>query len=887
MPRVVVNGMPQEFEPGQTILSVLTRSGIHVPALCDDPRLAPVGACRLCVVDTGAALPVTACTALATDGMTIQTHTRELEQQRRTLLRMLAWNHPAEAALSPLDNPFLAELRAYDLTGELRGVSTHQVDESNPYIRVDMSRCIYCYRCERICNDIQGQFTWRIWGRGADLRIVPDSGTTLRESSCVSCGACVDTCPTGALEDKGPLTVGPSEQWTRTTCPYCGVGCEMQVGTRNGLITEVRPALDAPVNKGHLCSKGRYAFGFVQAPDRVTTPMIRAGGEWRAVSWAEAVEHVTDRLRDIHTLHGPDACGVLGSARMTNEENYLAQKFARVVLGTNNVDCCARVCHTPSSAAMNEMLGAGAATNSFDDIESARTLLVCGSNTTENHPIVGARVRQAARRGANLIVVDPRRTELAEIADIHLRPRTGTNIPLLNAMASTIIEERLTDSDFITSRVDRLADFQSHVAAWPAERAAAVCGVDAGEIRRAARMYAVDRPAMCLHGLGMTEQIQGTETVMCLVNLALLTGNLGTAGAGINPLRGQNNVQGAAHMGCEPRYLTGMAPIDEARTRFEQAWAASIPHTPGLDLMEMVGAAQEGRLKALYAIGYDVLATNPHAARTRSALADVDLLVIQDMFLNETAREFATVFLPAASSFEKDGTFMNSERRIQRVRRVVNPPAQARTDWEILCALAAKMGHANDFAFGSAEQIWDEVRSLWPAGAGISYQRLERSGIQWPCPDEEHPGTPILHTAGFATGQRRAALRLIDYHPTNEATTTEFPLLLVTGRSLYQFNTGTMTGRTPNTVLRARDTLDISPHDAGQHGLRQSDRVVVVSRYGQVELPVNISSALPPGEVFATFHTAEPLVNQVTGDDVDHITHTPQYKVTAVRLTPA
>ncbi|HTO07093.1 MAG TPA: formate dehydrogenase subunit alpha [Myxococcota bacterium] len=886
MLRLVVNGEPRQVEPGVTLLTALERAGVHVPHLCHDPRLAPVGACRLCVVELrGASRPVAACTTPVVDGMEIETHTPALEHERSTLLRLLAWSYPSDAPVG--DNAFLAEVRAHGLEGELKGrTDPDRSDEAHPYIRVDMSRCIYCYRCERICNDLQGQFTWRVWNRGADTRIRPDSGTTLLESSCVSCGACADSCPSGALVDHTLLELGAASTWTRTTCPYCGVGCEMNVGTRNGRLVQVRPVLDAPVNKGHLCVKGRYAFRFGEAADRITTPMIREGDSWRPVTWDEAVQHVADRLKQLRATYGPDSIGVLGSARATNEENYLAQKFARAVVGTNNVDSCARVCHAPSAAALRSMLGTGASTNSFDDIELARTLVVFGSNATENHPVVGARIRQAARRGARLIVVDPRRTELAEIADIHLRLRAGTDIPLLHALAWTLLHEHLVDADFLAARVDGLEEFESFVAPWTPERTAEECGADADLIRRAARMYATEKPSMCFHGLGLTEHVQGTDTVMALVNLALLTGNVGRPGTGLNPLRGQNNVQGAAHMGCDPRHLAGYAPIESGRAQVEAVWGAPIPSSQGLDLMEMMDAARAGRLKALYAIGYDVLLTNPNANETLEALSQLDLLVVQDMFLSETARQVGTVFLPAASSFEKDGTFMNSERRIQRVRRALPPPEGARADWQILCALAAAIGRPHGFTFASAEEIWEEVRRVWKAGAGISYQRIERGGLQWPCPSEDHPGTQILHQGTFASGAR-AALRRVEYRGAAERPTAQYPFVLVTGRRLYQFNAGTMTGRTLNIVLQPRDELAIAPEDADRLGLQSGDRVVVRSQDGEATISIRVTDEVSPGEVFATFQSGEVFLNRVTSSQRDSVTHTPEYKRTAVDLRRA
>jgi formate dehydrogenase major subunit len=873
---------------GSTILAALERLGVQVPALCNDERLAPAGVCRLCEVRVqGAARPVASCLTPLADGMVIDSHPRDVEEARRSTLELLAWRHPPAALADPVAHPFLRTLAAYGLASELKGVPAPElVDDSHPHIRVDMSRCIDCFRCERICHEVQGQDTWQVSGRGGVTRLRPDAGVSLLASSCVSCGACVDTCPTGALQDRSVLTLGTPLQWTRTTCPYCGVGCEMQVGTRDGRIVDVRPALDARVNKGHLCSKGRYAFSFITSPDRPTTPLLRdrrAGGAWRSVSWAEATRHVADRLRALRAESGPDAVGVLGSARATNEDNYVIQKLARVALGTNNVDSCARVCHAPSAAALKAMLGTGAATSSFDDIERARTILVCGSNATSCHPIVGARIRQAARRGARLIVVDPRRTELADEADLHLAPRPGTDLVLFHAMANVVLAEGLADAAFIHDRVDGLEAFREHVARWTVERAAAFTGVDAEAIRRAARLYATARPAYSVHGLGLTEHVQGTETVMALVDLALVTGNVGRPGSGVNPLRGQNNVQGSAHMGCEPGHLPGYVPLEDGRARLERAWSAPLPRAAGLDLMEMLEAARSGRLRALWAVGYDVALTNPDAARTREALGAVDLLVVQDLFLNETARELADVFLPAAASFEKDGTFMNGERRVQRVRKAVAPPDGARPDWEIVCDVARALGHGEGFAFRSAEEIWDEIREVWPAGAGITYARLEAGGLQWPCPTEDHPGTALLHETAFAHGPR-ARLRCLEPAPLAEEPSADLPFLLITGRHLQQFNAGTMTGRTGNRVLRPHDVLDVSPGDAARLGLGEGAVVQVESRHGQTRLPVHVDDALRPGELFATFHTPATLTNLVTGTALDPITHTPEFKRTAVRL---
>lgn len=643
------------------------------------------------------------------------------------------------------------------------------------------------------------------------------------------------------------------------------------------------PVNAAPVSRGHLCVKGRYAFDFASSPDRVTDPLVRTGSGWQVVSWEDAIDLVAARLREVIERHGPDSLGVLGSARATNEDNYLAQKFARIVAGTNNVDCCARVCHTPSAAALKAMLGTGASTNAFADIEIARTILVCGANPTENHPIVGARIKQAARRGARLIVIDPRAIELAGDADVHLAPRPGTNVPLLNALAHTIVTEGLYDDAFVRDRVSDWDHFVDFVRDWTPDRAATLCGVDAASIREAAWMYATERPSMTVHGLGLTEHVQGTESVMCLINLALITGNVGRPGTGVNPLRGQNNVQGAALMGCDPSILTGGASIAAGRSLFEAIWGSGIPTTRGLHLMQMMDAAAAGRLKALWAIGYDVLLTNPNSSLTRKSFEAMEFVIVQDLFLTETARTFGSVFLPAAASFEKDGTFMNAERRIQRVRRAYPPPGQARPDWEIISAVARRMNHGAGFDFANVEAIWNEIRRVWSDVSGITYKRLDdEGGLCWPCPSEQHPGTQVLYEAGFPLG--RAALRTIDFHPTPEVPTSDFPFLLTTGRTLYQFNAGTMTGRSQTNQLRPTDVLEMSPVDATRLGVGEGEQVTLTSRYGKTVVPVTCSPWMKSGELFVTFHDPTIVLNEITGAERDAVVGAPEYKVTAVRI---
>ena len=904
MPEVILNGHHQWFLPGTTILAAAQHLGVEIPTLCHDPRLKPTGACRLCVVEVrGWDRHPSACNTPLMEGMEIITHSPDVESVRRTALHLWAEGYPADALQAWPDKPFHRWLRHYGIRWDLGSAHpadpvtepdgsgpafTHRPfrDATHPYLHADFSRCITCFRCQRICDEVQGQFVWKAWNRGDHTGFYPGEAVSLLASSCVSCGACADTCPTGALEDQSVLKSGLPTQWTRSVCPYCGVGCEFQVGVRAGRILQIKPAMDAPVNRGHLCAKGRYAFGYVHAEDRVTEPMIRRSGGWQTVSWAEAIEAVAQGFQSIRNRMGSDALGVLGSARATLEENYLAQKFARVVLGTHNIDCCARVCHAPSAAALKQTLGQGAATNSFDDIERASTFLLCGCNPTENHPVLGARIRQAVLHGARLIVIDPRKTELVPLAQVHLQLRPGTNIPVLLSMAHVLIRDDAFDESRVREQLEGWDDYRTHLEAWPPERAARIAGVEADDIRKAALLYARNSPSMSFHGLGLTEHHQGTDGVRCLIHLALLTGNYGRPGSGVNPLRGQNNVQGAAHMGCDPAMLTGAVSLDQGKEIFESVWGRPLPESPGLNLPQMLDAAQEGRLGGLWVQGYDIALTHPNSGRTRSALASLECVVVQDLFLNEVAREFGHVFLPACSSFEKDGTFMNAERRVQRVRRCLDPVGKSRPDWEIICRVAQAMGCLEAFDFQSPHAVWEEIRSVWKAGAGITYARLDRSGLQWPCWDEDDPGTSILYQGYHAPGLR-PHLTVVDYIPTPETTLADYPFLLTTGRTLQGFNAGTMTGRTPSRQLRPHDTLDMHPADAQRLGLCEGQPVRLTSRHGQATLPLRIDSRVRLGELFASFQSPEVLLNCLTSSWEDPVTQTPEYKVVAVRVDPA
>lgn len=882
-----INGRSHEFARSVSILDACRSVGIDIPVLCHDERLKPCGACRICLVKVkGTPHETVSCMSPIADSMEIETHTSTLEDSRRMNLRMLARKYPASSFRDFPEKPFHRLARRYglkenDFDGATNG---NRVDDSHPYIRVDMSRCIDCYSCVRICDEVQGQFVWQVVDRGQQTRIMPDSFGKFGDSTCVSCGACADVCPSGALEDKSVLKQTEPINWTKTVCSYCGTGCEMNVGVSNGEIVQIKPAIEAPVSHGHLCVKGRYAFEFATSKDRITEPMIRKDGNWTEVSWEEALGFAADELKRIQQQYGKEAAAVLGSARATNEENYLAQKFARVVLETNNADCCARVCHTPSAAAMKMMLGTGAATNSFNDIEKARTIMICGANPTENHPIIGERIKQAAyRNGTKLIVVDPRKIELTKYAAIHLQLRPGTNVPLFNALAYAIVEEGLCDTGFVKERVDDFEEFKAFVHDYAPEKVEAICDVRAEDIRLAARLYATNRPSMSVHGLGMTEHIQGTESVMCLINLALITGNIGKPGTGVNPLRGQNNVQGAAHMGCDPGILTGSVSLEEGREHFEKIWQAEVPTGKGLNVLQMMDAAAADKLKALWVIGYDVLLSNANAAATERAFSQMEMVIVQDMFMNETAKKFGTVFLPASSSFERDGTFMNGERRVQLLRQVIKPKGKSRSDWEIIREMAKAMGKGDYFNFNCSEEIWDEIRAVWPASGGITYDRIDKAGLQWPCPDETHAGTRILHTDSFAK-TKRAELRRIKYRPTSEIVSAEFPFLLVTGRNLYHFNAGTMTMRTDNAKIRPTDTLDVSQFDADELAISDGEIVRLKSAYGEASLPVRISHTVKRGELFASFHDPLIFLNRLTGPHRDRYVQAPEYKVTAVKI---
>jgi formate dehydrogenase major subunit len=885
MKRVTVDGRPIESE-GATILDAVRAAGADVPTICQHDRLSNCGACRMCLVHLeGRGAPVAACVTALADGMNIVTKDAGLEGARKFVLEMHAHRYPGVAVEHDPSASFHQLLHKYGVSTNGHVPDPGLVDDSHPYLHVDMNQCIACMRCVRVCDEIQGESVWKVAQRGWRTWVHPD-GPSMLESSCVSCGACADVCPTGAILDRSVLEHGRPTQWTKTVCAYCGVGCEIVAGVKDGKLVQVVPSPEGRSNLGHTCVKGRYAWGFVQSDARARYPMMREhGGEWRRVTWNEALQHIADTIAKTVRERGADKVMVLSSARGTNEENYVAQKFVRAGLGTHNIDCCARVCHAPTAAAMRVAFGTGAATGAFEDIDYTQTILISGSNALEAHPVVGSRLRRAVRRGAKLIVIDPRKVGLAQIADLHLPVTPGANVAMFHSMASVIVEEGLQDREFIAQRTEGFAEYEEFLKKYRPELMEEMTGVPPELVRKAARMYALGSPSVSFHGLGLTENVQGTEGIIALSNLALLTGNVGKPGTGINPLRGQNNVQGSAHMGSDPNYFTGYTPISnqEARVKFEAFYGVKLPKERGLDAVQLVEAAEAGNLAVLWAIGYDIMQSHADIVRTQKVLETVPLVVVQDLFMNETARAIGTVFLPAAASFEKDGTFMNSERRIQRVRKAVEPVGEAVADWIPVCEVAKRMG-MKGFEFKNAEEIWNEVRALWPDGAGISYAKMDREGgIQWPCRDESHPGTVRLHSETFTLGDR-APFSRPEQKPLQEQPTTEFPLLLVTGRTLYAYNAGTMTDQTPNLALRPEDTLDLHPDDADRLGIADGDELKIVSHWGEAQLPARRDVRVKRGEVFATFHTPAAHVNRLLGPHRDNKVNTPAYKRTAVRL---
>ncbi|MCX7805803.1 MAG: formate dehydrogenase subunit alpha [Planctomycetota bacterium] len=892
--KLTVNGREITARRGETILAAALRHGIEVPHLCHDPRLVPTGACRLCLVEIkGQPGFHTSCTRPAEAGMVVETETEEISAMRRTVLELLLSEHRVSCTTCDSDGDCLLQDYAYRYGARedrYPNVATRAVaknyTEQNAAIEYDPSKCIRCQRCVRICAEVVGAEAITMRSRAMKTAVSTAFDMPLDASGCVTCGQCIGTCPTGALSDRTSKGAGRAKDLARvlTVCPYCGVGCRLylNVDRRKNRVARVTSEAGLAPSDGNLCVKGRFGMDFVGSPDRLRRPLIKDGSGFREAGWDEALDFVASRLKAIRDACGPDAVGGLASAKCTNEENYLFQKFMRAVVGTNNVDHCARLCHASTVAGLAKAFGSGAMTNSIADIGQAGAIFVIGSNTTECHPVIGMKLMRAAACGVPLIVADPRRTDLAARAAVWLRHLPGTDVALLNAMARVIIGEGLVRRDFIERRTEGFEDVVKVVEPYTPEMAGRLTGVPPADIVKAARIYAGASAAAIFYSMGITQHTTGVDNVLAIANLAMLTGNIGRPGAGVNPLRGQNNVQGSCDMGALPNVLPGYQRVDDeaVRAKFEKAWGVRLPAAPGLTVVEMTNAAAEGKLRSLYVMGENPMLSDPDIGHVEEALKRLDLLVVQDIFLSETAR-LAHVVLPAASFAEKDGTFTNTERRVQRVRKAVEPPGEALADWEIICELSRRMGFSMTYAGPSA--IMDEISSLTPIYGGIRYGRLEGDGLQWPCPDGKHPGTPILHVEKFSRGPGK--FHAVEYIPAKELPDGEYPFLLTTGRMLEHFHTGTMTRR--SAVLNwlvPGSAIEIGPEDAARLGIRNGDRVAVRSRRGRIETVAAVAEGIAPGVVFMTFHFGESPANRLTIAALDPVARIPELKVCAVRI---
>ena len=894
-----INGQTVTVPTGSSVMRAAAEAGVSVPKLCATDTLDAFGSCRVCLVEIEGRKGFPAsCTTLVEDGMEVRTRSDKLDQLRRNVVELYVSDHPLDCVscsangdceLQDVAESLGVESSRYGLEGA--GHREAEADESNPYFSFNPSQCIVCYRCVRACDDIQGTFALSVDGRGFDSKITAGQADSFMASDCVSCGACVDHCPTEALIEKAVIQQGQPERSVRTTCAYCGVGCSFHAELKGDQVLRMTPDRDGHANEGHACIKGRFAFGYAMHPDRITRPMIRDSIDqpWREVGWEEAIEYTARRLRAIQEKYGPDSIGGITSSRCTNEETYLVQKMVRAAFGNNNVDTCARVCHSPTGYGLKTTLGESAGTQAFHSVAHSDVVMVMGANPSDAHPVFASRLKRRLREGAKLIVVDPRRIDLVSgphvRADHHLALLPGSNVAFINAMAHVVVTEGLEDAEFIAERCEEDAyaawrDFISGDQNSP-EMTERITGIPASELRAAARLFAGAPNAAIYYGLGVSEHSQGSTTVMGIANLAMATGNLGREGVGVNPLRGQNNVQGSCDMGSFPHELPGYRHISDPQVRqlFESDWNVELRSEPGLRIPNMFDASISGHFKGLYVQGEDVAQSDPNTHHVEKALKSLECLVVQDIFLNETAR-FAHVFLPGSSFLEKDGTFTNAERRISLVRKAIEPLAGL-ADWEVTMALSNALGYPMTYTHPS--EIMDEIARLTPTFQGVSHDKIDRIGsIQWPCNEEAPEGTPTMHVEEFVRGKGYFAIT--GFVPTDERATRRYPLLMTTGRILSQYNVGAQTRRTANSEFYSEDVLEIHPFDAEERGIGEGDWCGVSSRAGTTVLRAVITNRVQPGVVYTTFHFPSSGANVITTDNSDWATNCPEYKVTAVQI---
>ncbi len=897
-----IDGFKVTVPAGTSILRAAASIGIDIPKLCATDSLEPFGSCRLCLVqiEGGRGMPAS-CTTPVAEGQKVTTQNPRLAEVRRGVMELYISDHPLDCLTCSANG----DCELQDMAGAVglrqvryNPVATHLAavkDESNPYFTFDPSKCIVCSRCVRACEETQGTFALTMDGRGFDSKVSPSQNQAFMDSECVSCGACVQACPTATLMEKSVIDHGTPEHSIVTTCAYCGVGCSFRAEMKGEQVIRMVPAKDGKANHGHSCVKGRFAFGYATHKDRITQPMIRASikDPWKEVSWEQAINHAASELKRIQAKYGKDAIGGITSSRCTNEETYLVQKLVRAGFGSNNVDTCARVCHSPTGYGLKQTFGESSGTQDFDSVMQADVILVIGANPTDGHPVFGSQMKRRLRQGAQLIVVDPREIDLVKNsphvkADYHLKLRPGTNVALINALGHVVVAENLLDEAFVNGRCDTASfnKWKTFIAdpRHAPESTEAITGVPAALIRAAAKCYATAGNGAIYYGLGVTEHSQGSTMVIGIANLAMATGNLGRIGVGVNPLRGQNNVQGSCDMGSFPHEFPGYRHVSDPETRqlFESAWQAPLSGEPGLRIPNMFEAALDGSFMGLYCEGEDIAQSDPDIKHVHAALRAMECVIVQDLFLNETAK-FAHVFLPGSSFLEKDGTFTNAERRISPVRKVMKPLAGYQ-DWEVTQLLSHAMGYPMDYSHPS--QIMDEIARLTPTFAGVSYEKIDRLGsIQWPCNDDSPEGTPVMHTQAFMRDNGKGLFMLTEYVASHEKITPMFPLILTTGRILSQYNVGAQTRRTANVAWHGEDRLEIHPHDAEDRGIKNDDWVGIKSRAGETVLRALITDRMQPGVVYTTFHFPESGANVITTDNSDWATNCPEYKVTAVQVT--